>query len=129
MSGRYRGGGAAIDVSVHWRFRCRLFAMRHKRGPGPSHAIGRAGRNPHQGRARQFDALAFPALFRLGVLVLIQISKFREPEPEGGDRHVALRTQCAVHRSAARRNAAQVFSIEAEAGAGAGEQGKDRKTD
>jgi hypothetical protein len=71
----------------------------------------------------------FPALLRLGVLGLIQISKFREPEPEGGDRHVALRTQCAVHRSAARRNAAQVFSIEAEAGAGAGEQGKDRKTD
>ena len=48
---------------------------------------------------------------------LIQISKFREPEPEDGDRHVALRTQRAVHRSAARRNAAQVFSIEAEAGA------------
>src|SRR5208337_2445531 len=24
MSGRYRGGAAAIDVSVHWRFRRRL---------------------------------------------------------------------------------------------------------
>src|ERR1700693_1395755 len=31
MSDRYPGGVAAIDVSVHWRFRCRLFAMRHKR--------------------------------------------------------------------------------------------------
>ncbi len=31
MSGRYRGGAAAIGVSVHWRFRRRLFAMRHER--------------------------------------------------------------------------------------------------
>ena len=34
MSGRtsrYPGGAAAIDVSVRWRFRCCLFAMRHKR--------------------------------------------------------------------------------------------------
>ena len=31
MCGRHRGGAAAIGVSVHWRFRRRLFAMRHKR--------------------------------------------------------------------------------------------------
>ena len=31
MSGRYRGGAAAIGVSVHWRFRRRLFAMRRSR--------------------------------------------------------------------------------------------------
>ena len=31
VAGRYPGGAAAIAVSVHWRFRCRPFAMRHKR--------------------------------------------------------------------------------------------------